>query len=63
MLSSVKLSIFDVTGRRIETLVNGSLSAGRYEYTFDGSTLSSGIYYYSLETDEFSETKKMVLLK
>ncbi len=59
----VKLAIFDVLGKEIQTLVNQQLSAGRYEVDFDGTSLPSSVYYYKLETGEYSETKKMVLIK
>jgi hypothetical protein len=59
----VILKVFDVMGREVETLVNEKQSPGTYEVTFDGSNLSSGIYFYRLMTDGFSETKKMILLK
>jgi hypothetical protein len=59
----VKLSVFDVMGREIQVLVNQQLSVGTYEADFDASNLPSGVYYYKLETEEFNETKKMVLVK
>jgi len=59
----VTLKIFDILGREIAILVNEKLNAGEYEINFDGSNLSSGIYFYKLETNSFSETKKMLLLK
>ncbi len=59
----VRLTIYDALGREIETLINESLKPGSYEITFDGSNLSSGIYLYKLTTDEFTETKRMILIK
>jgi hypothetical protein len=59
----VKLVVFDITGREVQTLVNESLQPGTYETTFDGSLLTSGIYFYKLITDGFIETKKMMLIK
>lgn len=59
----VKLSIFDLLGKEISTLVNEKLIAGEYEINFDGSFLSSGIYYYRINAGRYSEVKKMVLLK
>ena len=61
--SDVKLIIYDITGREIQTLVNEKLNPGTYEVTFDGSNLSSGIYFYQMRSGEFIETKKLVLLK
>ena len=61
--SSVKLVIFDVLGREVETLVDEKQTAGTYEATFNASQYSSGVYFYKLTTDNFSETKKMLLIK
>ncbi len=62
-LSIVNLKVFDLLGREVVTLVNEKLSAGNFEVEFDGSNLSSGIYFYRLEAGNFSETKRMILLK
>ncbi|MCI0448593.1 MAG: T9SS type A sorting domain-containing protein [Chlorobi bacterium] len=59
----VKLVVFDVLGREIETLVNEELSPGTYEVEWDASNYPSGVYYYKLTAQDFSETKKMVLVK
>lgn len=61
----VKLTIYDALGREIATLVNENLSAGSYNYQFstDNFQLGSGIYFYRLTAGEFSETKRLVLLK
>ncbi len=59
----VKLIIFDVLGKEVQTLVNEQLSAGTYNADFEGSSLPSGVYYYKLETVSFTQTKKMVLIK
>jgi photosystem II stability/assembly factor-like uncharacterized protein len=59
----VKLIIYDILGREIETLVNESQKPGSYEVTWDGSRYASGVYFYRLITDDFVETKKMVLIK
>lgn len=59
----VKLIIYDVTGREVQTLVNEKQNAGTYEIDFDGSSYSSGVYFYKLESENFSETKRMMLLK
>ena len=59
----VKLSIFNTLGQEIETFVNEEKQAGTHRIQFNGSNLSSGIYFYRLETSKFVETKKMILLK
>lgn len=59
----VKLTVFDIMGREVQTLINELLNSGTYETTFDASQFASGIYYYKLSTPVFSETKKMTLQK
>jgi hypothetical protein len=59
----VTLKVFNILGKEIATLVNEKQSAGTYEVTFDGGSLPSGIYFYRLQTGDFSEVKKMVLIK
>jgi photosystem II stability/assembly factor-like uncharacterized protein len=59
----VKLIIYDVLGREISVLINERLSPGTYEVEWDGSNYPSGVYFYELTTEEFAETKRMVLLK
>jgi len=61
--SEVSLNIYDITGKLISTLFKGNLKPGKYNITFDGSNLNSGIYFYSLQAGDFKETLKMVLLK
>jgi enediyne biosynthesis protein E4 len=61
--SNVKVTVFDITGRVVVTLVNGYMQAGTFETDFDASKLSSGVYFYRLDTKSFTETKKMVLIK
>ncbi len=57
------LKIYDVIGREISTLINQQLQPGTYEVTFDGGKYSSGVYFYKIETEGFTEVKRMVLLK
>jgi hypothetical protein len=57
------LKIYDVLGNEVATLVNEFREAGGYEVTFDASNLSSGIYYYKIQSGDFVQTKKMMLLK
>lgn len=59
----VSLKIFDVLGNEVATLVDRELSAGTYQYDFDASNLSSGVYYYKLQSGSFTETKKMILVR
>jgi hypothetical protein len=59
----VKLVIYDIIGREIATLVNEELTPGIYEVQWDGSNYPSGVYYYRLKAGDYSDTKKMVLLK
>jgi PKD repeat protein len=59
----VKITLYDILGREIKQFVNERLKAGTYETEFDGSNFVSGIYLYKLETDGFSEVKKMLLIK
>jgi len=59
----VTLKVFDVMGREVQTLVNERLNPGTYETTFDGSMLPSGVYFYKLITEGFTETKRMTLIK
>jgi photosystem II stability/assembly factor-like uncharacterized protein len=59
----VKLVVYDIQGREVQTLVNESLKPGTYEAAFDASSLNTGVYFYKLITNTFSETKKMLLIK
>jgi hypothetical protein len=59
----VNVTVFDILGKEVETLVNEQLQPGTYKVDFDGSKLSSGVYFYKLETGDFAATKKMLLVK
>jgi hypothetical protein len=59
----VKLKVYDILGREVANLVNDFKSAGTYIVDFDASALSSGVYFYKLETDKFTDVKRMVVLK
>lgn len=61
--SFVKLIIYDVTGKEVETLVNDNLQAGRYEATFNGGNYSSGIYFAKIEAGSYKHIVKMVMVK
>ena len=57
------LIVYDVTGKEVATLVNEYKSAGKHQMDFNASTLASGIYFYKLVAGNYTETKKMVVLK
>jgi hypothetical protein len=59
----VTLKVFDVLGREVAELVNERKSAGSHKVKFNAENLSSGIYYYTISTNDFKQTKKMLLLK
>jgi hypothetical protein len=59
----VSLKVYNMLGKEVATLVNGNLSAGAYTYDFNASNLASGVYFYKLESANFSEVKKMMLVK
>ena len=61
--SAVKLSVYDISGKSVAILINDKLNAGYYEFEFEGSNLSSGIYFYKIEAGSFSDVRKMILLK
>jgi hypothetical protein len=70
VVSNVLLNVYDVKGREVQTLVNERLQPGTYETTFDGSMLTSGVYFYKISvhhggssTGDFTETKRMLLVK
>jgi photosystem II stability/assembly factor-like uncharacterized protein len=59
----VKLVVYDEMGKVVSVLINGEMKAGSYSIGFDGSNLSSGVYFYKFYSGSFSETKKMILSK
>ena len=59
----VKLVVYDVLGKEVSILLNEAKKSGSYKVEFDGSNLSSGIYFYKLIINNFVDTKKLVLLK
>jgi len=61
--SYVSLRVFDVLGNEVQTLVNDKKDAGNYTVTFNADGITSGIYFYQLETGNFVTTKKMILMK
>ncbi|RPI04860.1 MAG: T9SS C-terminal target domain-containing protein [Ignavibacteriae bacterium] len=60
---TTNLSVFNVLGQKVATVVNQSLSAGAHHYTIDASSMTSGVYFYRLESGRFSSMKKMMLVK
>ncbi len=62
-LANVKLAVYDLLGREVESLVNQQLTPGTYEVNWNAAKFSSGIYMYRLITDDFSMVKKMSLIK
>ncbi len=59
----VTLKVYDILGRDVATLVNAEQQTGNYEVQFDASTLTSGIYFYHLQSGSFMESRKMILLR
>jgi hypothetical protein len=60
---AISITIYDMLGRQVENLVNEKLQPGKYEVSFNAANYSSGIYYYRMQTKEFVQTKKMLLVK
>jgi aminopeptidase N len=61
--SLVKINIYDVTGKLISELVNQESNPGKYDINWNGASHASGVYFYRIETGEFSKTMKMMLVK
>jgi len=61
--SFVTLRVYDIIGNEVATLVNETKSAGKYDVRFDASNLSNGVYLYSIKTNNYTSTKKMILMK
>ena len=61
--SKVSLKIYDITGRKVVTLVDKELDAGFYDVKWNASNYPSGVYFYKLTAGEFTETRKMILIK
>ncbi|MCB0725759.1 MAG: VCBS repeat-containing protein [Ignavibacteriae bacterium] len=59
----VELKVFDIAGREIASLVNGNYSPGMYSVDFDATAFSSGVYFYTLRSESFTESRKMMLVK
>ncbi len=59
----ITLKVYDIIGREVEQLINQTMNAGIYKYDFDASHLSSGVYFYRMTAGDFTETKKMLMIK
>ena len=59
----VNVSIFNLLGEKVATLVNNNMQAGNYEINFNASMLTSGVYFYSIEAGDFKAVRKMLLMK
>ena len=61
--SQIALSVYDVNGRQVETLVEGWMNAGSHEVIFNAANFASGIYFCTLQAEGFTATKKLMLVK
>ncbi len=61
--TNIEISVYDLTGKEVSILVNEYKEAGYYKLEFDGSNFASGLYFYKMKTENYSEVKKMVLIK
>jgi len=59
----VTLKVYNILGKEVASLVNGQKTSGRYNVQFDGSKLTSGIYFYKISAGDYSATKKLILIK
>jgi len=60
---NVKLTVYNALGETVDVLVDGILEAGYHKVSFDGSSLTSGVYFYRLESGDFAAVRKFNLLK
>jgi hypothetical protein len=61
--SFVKIKVYDVTGKLVSELVNREMEAGAYEVNWNGSEYASGVYFYKIETKDFTKVMRMVMIK
>jgi len=61
--SFITITLYDILGNKIKTLVSGEMNSGNYTLTVDGSNITSGVYFCTLKSDNFTDTKKITLLK
>ncbi len=60
---NVKLAIYDISGKQVAEIVNSNYGAGEYSFDFSAENLSTGVYFYKLETPDYTSIKKMILVK
>ncbi len=60
---NVNIEVFNVMGQKVTTLLNEHKKAGNHSVKFDGSILSSGVYFYKIQTGKFIQIRKMLLVK
>ena len=60
---NVKITVYNSIGQKVATLINSELQAGNHKVNFDASKLTSGIYFYTMESGNFVQTKKLLLMK
>lgn len=60
---NISIKVYDILGKEIADLYSGKINAGEYEVEFNGSKLSSGVYFYQLKSEKFIDTKRMILVK
>ncbi len=61
--ATIEMSLFDVTGREVSKLMKLEYKPGKYEFTLDGTRLTSGVYFYRINAGDFTQTSKMILMK
>jgi hypothetical protein len=61
--ANVEIKVFDILGREVATLMNEFKHAGNYSVEFNGGNISSGVYFYTLKSGNFKDTKKMLMIK
>ena len=60
---NVTVDVYNVAGQKVDSLVNGMMSAGRHSVVWDATGYSNGVYFYTVKSGDFSKTMKMTLLK
>ena len=60
---NVKLAIYDISGKQVAEITNANYNAGEYSFDFTAENLATGVYFYKLETPDYTSIKKMILVK